>query len=162
MEIERKYLIHQLPDNLDSYSHDQITQAYVCTSPVIRIRQKNETYILTIKSEGLLAREEVELPLSRESFLHLSTKTDGIIIEKTRYNIPEAHGYTIELDIFHGMYEGFILAEIEFPNLEAANQYQAPDWFGPDVTMDPRFHNSNLSQRTPAQVQQFLEEIHHI
>lgn len=159
MEIERKYLIRRLPENLNSYPHDHISQGYVCICPVIRIRQKNEKYILTIKSEGLLAREEVEMPLSQESFLHLSTKTDGIIIEKTRYKIPQSHGYVIELDVFHGVYEGFIMAEVEFPDIDAANQYKAPDWFGEDVTMDSRFHNSNLSKRTPEEVKDFLTQI---
>ncbi len=159
MEIERKYLIRRLPENLDAYPHDRISQGYVCTSPVIRIRQKNEEYILTVKSEGFLAREEVEMPLSPESFSHLSKKTDGIIIEKTRYKIPESHGYVIELDVFHGVYEGFIMAEIEFPDIEASSQYEAPDWFFKDVTMDSRFHNSNLSRRTPEEVKDFLAQI---
>lgn len=159
MEIERKYLIKQLPDHLESYAHDEISQAYVSTDPVIRIRRKNDTYLLTVKSEGLLAREEVEMLLSPESFAHLSTKTDGIIIEKTRYKIPEEHGLLIELDVFHGAYEGFIMAEIEFPDVAAANSYQPPAWFGADVTMDARFHNSSLSQRTPEEVQTFLSEL---
>lgn len=159
MEIERKFLIKKLPDHLESYPHDHIAQAYICTDPVIRIRQKNQDYILTIKSSGLLAREEIEMPISKESFLHLSTKTDGIIIEKTRYKIPESHGYLIELDLFHGIYEGFLMAEIEFPDLDSANQYQAPDWFGADVTMDCRFHNSNLSKQTPEEVVQFFKDI---
>lgn len=159
MEIERKYLIKQLPEHLDSYPHDIIAQAYVCTCPVIRIRRKNDDYILTVKSEGLLAREEVEMPLSRESFTHLSAKTDGIIIEKTRYKIPESHGYLIELDIFHGSYEGLIMAEIEFPDIDSANSFKAPGWFGPDVTMDTRFHNSSLSQNSPAEIQKFLSDL---
>ena len=33
MEIERKYLIHKLPDDLDSYPRKKIQQAYLCTSP---------------------------------------------------------------------------------------------------------------------------------
>lgn len=159
MEIERKYLIKCLPEDLDSYPHDHISQGYVCTDPVIRIRQKNEDYILTLKSGGLLAREEIEMPLSRESFLHLSTKTDGIIIEKTRYRIPESHGFLIELDVFHGVYEGFIMAEIEFPDMETAESYTPPSWFSADVTFDPRFHNSNLSRRTPEEVKEFHESL---
>lgn len=156
MEIERKFLIHTLPEHLDDYPHDTISQAYISTCPVIRVRQKNDTYILTIKSGGLLAREEIEMPITRESFLHLLSKKDGIIIEKTRYKIPEEHGYTIELDIFHGVYEGFIMAEVEFPDITAANNYEPPKWFGTDVTMDGRFHNSSLSGRTPQEVKEFI------
>ena len=71
MEIERKYLIKNLPEKLDTYPHDDISQAYISTDPVIRIRKKNQNHILTLKSQGLLAREEVEMPISKESFLHL-------------------------------------------------------------------------------------------
>ncbi|MCD8018177.1 MAG: CYTH domain-containing protein [Clostridiales bacterium] len=157
MEIERKYLINELPKDLDSYPHDTISQAYICTEPVIRILQNNDSYILTLKSGGLLAREEIEMQLSLKSFLRLSTKTDGNMIEKIRYKIPEAHGYLIELDVFQGIYEGFVMAEIEFPDLESADNYTPPAWFGREVTMDPRFHNSSLSQRTSEQVREFFQ-----
>ena len=40
MEIERKYLIRQLPNHLNDYPHDEISQAYISTDPVIRIRKK--------------------------------------------------------------------------------------------------------------------------
>lgn len=155
MEIERKFLIKSLPDNLESYPCDTLTQAYISTEPVIRVRQKNDQYILTLKSAGLLAREEVEMPLSEESFSHLLSKKDGISIEKKRYKIPDKP-YLIELDIFEGAYKGFCMAEVEFPDIEQANAYNAPSWFGPEVTMDTRFHNSNLSKRTEEEIQDFL------
>lgn len=155
MEIERKFLIKVLPDNLESYPHDTLTQAYISTEPVIRVRQKNKEYILTLKSAGLLAREEVEMPLSKESFTHLLAKKDGISIEKRRYKIPDAP-YLIELDVFEGAYKGFCMAEVEFTDIDSANAYCAPSWFGPEVTMDSRFHNSSLSKRNPQEVQEFL------
>ena len=40
MEIERKFLFHKLPDQLDTYPHYGIEQAYVTTNPVIRVRKK--------------------------------------------------------------------------------------------------------------------------
>ena len=125
MEIERKFLIKSLPDDLNHYPCDTLTQAYVSTEPVIRVRQKNTDYILTLKSSGLLAREEVEMPLSEESFTHLLTKKDGISIEKKRYKIPDTP-YLIELDVFEGDYSGFCMAEVEFPDIEHANAYKAP------------------------------------
>lgn len=158
MEIERKFLINSLPDNLERYPCDTLTQAYISTEPVIRVRQKNDEYILTLKSSGLLAREEVEMPLSKSSFYHLLAKKDGISIEKKRYKIPDA-SYLIELDVFEGDYSGFCMAEVEFPDINSANAYKAPSWFGPEVTMDSRFHNSSLSKRNPLEVQEFLELI---
>ena len=111
-----------------------------------------------IKKEDYRAREEVEMPLSEESFAHLLTKKDGISIEKKRYKIPDTP-YLIELDVFEGDYSGFCMAEVEFPDIEHANAYTAPSWFGPEVTMDSRFHNSSLSKRTPDQIKEFLRLI---
>lgn len=83
MEIERKFLIRFLPENLSDYKCLHIEQAYLCTSPVIRIRRQDEEYYLTYKGTGLLAREEYNLPLSREGYEHLRPKADGNIISKT-------------------------------------------------------------------------------
>ena len=82
MEIERKFLIDQtqLPGNLESYPHNRLEQAYIITHPVLRIRQKNDQYILTYKGEGLMSREEVEFPLPQEAYEKLLTKTEGNII----------------------------------------------------------------------------------
>ena len=85
-------------------------------------------------------------------------KKDGLSIEKNRYKIPDAP-YLIELDVFEGDYKGFCMAEVEFPDMASANTYNTPDWFGPEVTMDSRFHNSSLSKRNPAEVQEFLKLI---
>lgn len=146
MEIERKFLIDPLPENLEQYPFHEIEQAYLNTAPVVRIRRQDDTYYLTYKGGGLMAREEYNLPLNRESYEHLREKADGKIITKTRYNIPEKNGLTIELDIFHGVYEGLILAEVEFPDIETALAYQPPVWFKKDVTEDPAYHNSNMSK----------------
>ena len=54
MEIERKYLIHKLPDHLEAYPHRTLEQAYLCTEPVVRVRRDADDYILTYKSKGLI------------------------------------------------------------------------------------------------------------
>lgn len=150
MEIERKFLIERqhIPDNLSEYPHDDLEQAYIITEPVLRIRRKNDTYILTYKGQGLMKREEAEFPLTASAYKRLLTKTEGSTISKTRYNLPEKNRLTIELDCFHGALEGLYLAEVEFPDEETAFAYLPPAWFGKEVTSDIRFHNSSLSQMT--------------
>ena len=98
------------------------------------------------------------MPLTEESFKHLLSKKDGISIKKKRYKIPDTP-YLIELDVFEGDYKGFCMAEVEFPDIDSANAYKTPAWFGSEVTMDSRFHNSSLSKRNPEEVQEFLELI---
>ena len=146
MEIERKFLVSSLPDNLAQYPKKELTQAYLCTSPVIRIRREGDAYVLTYKGDGLIAREEYNLPLTREAYEHLLPKADGMVITKTRYYIPEKDGLTIELDVFSGAYEGLVLAEVEFDTREAADTYLPPQWFGKDVSLDGRYHNNALSK----------------
>ena len=67
MEIERKYLIHKLPEDYDAYPHHEIEQGYLCTNPVVRIRKSDESYTLTYKGRGLMVREEYNLPLTKEA-----------------------------------------------------------------------------------------------
>ena len=146
MEIERKFLIHSLPADLDKYQCRRIEQAYLCTEPVVRIRRQDDDYILTYKSAGMMAREEYNLPLTREAYLHLKEKADGIVLSKTRYLLPLDTGLMIELDVFDAPYETLYRAEVEFSSMEEANAFIAPDWFGEDVTYSGKFHNSYLSQ----------------
>lgn len=148
MEIERKFLIQiqRLPENLQDFPFHQIEQGYLCTEPVVRIRRQDDEYYLTYKSKGLLSREEYNLLLTKEAYLHLKPKADGLVISKTRYLIPEKDGLTIELDVFHNEYKGLLLAEVEFPSEEAANAYVPPEWFGEDVTLSSKYHNSTLSR----------------
>ncbi|MBS6878201.1 MAG: CYTH domain-containing protein [Ruminococcus sp.] len=145
MEIERKFLIKRenLPENLEQYPSKVIEQGYLCTEPVVRIRKSNDNYYLTYKSKGLLAREEYNLPLTKEAYEHLKPKADGIVISKVRYVIPEKDGLSIELDVFKAPYEGLLLAEVEFPTEEAAHAYQPPKWFGEDVAC-LKNHSRNL------------------
>lgn len=145
MEIERKFLVDHIPCSLDNFHCRQIEQAYLNTEPVVRIRQDNDAYYLTYKSKGFLVREEYNLPLDKESYLHLRQKADGIIITKKRYEIPYLEKYTIELDIFEGRHAGLILAEVEFTSEEEAGQFPVPDWFSTDVTSSREYCNSNLS-----------------
>lgn len=145
MEIERKYLIKHLPDNLAAYPHRCLEQGYLSTAPVVRVRKDDERYELTYKSGGMMVRQEYNLPLTKTSYEHLKTKIDGRLITKKRYMIPY-ESYTIELDIFENDLAPLILAEVEFQTEEDAHSFTPPDWFGEDVTFSSNYHNSVLSK----------------
>lgn len=147
LEIERKFLLKNLPEHLEDYPCHIIEQGYLCTEPVVRIRRQDNEYILTYKSKGLLAREEYNLPLTEEAYLHLKKKTDGCMISKKRYCIPLEDKLTAELDIFLEEHEGLMLVEVEFPTKDAAMAFLPPHWFGEDVTFSTAYHNSTLSQK---------------
>lgn len=147
MEIERKFLIETLPENLSQYPFRQLEQGYLCTEPVVRIRREDDDYYLTYKSKGLMVREEYNLPLTKDAYEHLLPKVDGIVISKKRYLIPFTEKLTIELDVFEGELAPLFLAEVEFETEEEANAFVPPKWFGEDVTYSSKYHNSTLSRK---------------
>lgn len=165
MEIERKFIVKKLPDDLESYPCHVIEQAYLNTDPVVRIRREDDSYYLTYKGKGLMAREEYNLPLNEKSYYHLREKADGNVISKKRYVIPVLNpmfdmtylsaaqknidqiSLQVELDIFEPPFAPLVIAEVEFSDEEMARAFQMLDWFSQDVTNDPAYHNSNLSRR---------------
>lgn len=145
MEIERKFLLKYIPDDLYSYPCHQIEQGYLCVNPVVRIRKQDDDYVLTYKGKGKMAREEHNLPLNSNAYAHLREKIDGILIKKTRYLVPIHAGLMAEVDVFSNPYDGLHLVEVEFDSIEEANSFIPPEWFGEDVTEDGRYHNSHMS-----------------
>lgn len=149
MEIERKYLVGRLPEGYDRNPHVEIEQGYICQSPTLRIRKAGDSYILTVKEhrpfKGVIVNREEEFALSESSYRSLKEKCEGRFVAKTRYRIPLDGGLVAELDLFHGCHEGLQLVEVEFPSVEASLAFQEPDWFGRNVSDDPRYRNSYLS-----------------
>lgn len=153
MEIEKKYRIKQMQQGLDKFDKKEIEQGYLCNEPVVRIRKSNNEYYMTYKSRlnmkadssKALCCEEVELPLTKESFEHLKEKVDHNMIKKIRYHIPLEDNLVAELDIFLNKLDGLTIVEVEFPDEEAAGAFVPPTWFGEDVTFDNRFKNNYLA-----------------
>ena len=71
--------------------------------------------------------------------------TQGRRIQKTRYTGALPDGLIFELDIFRGTPAPLLLAEAEFPTLDAESALIPPDWFGADVTAEKRFKNKALA-----------------
>lgn len=145
MEIERKFLTKHIPFDITVYPFKQISQAYISFSPTIRLRQSNEAYILTVKGKGHLAREEFELSLKKEDYEKLLLKTEGTPVIKKRYLVPIENDLTAEVDIYEGELEGLMTTEVEFPSLEMAESFVAPEWFGKDVSEEKAYKNTSLS-----------------
>ena len=151
MEIERKYLVRELPRALEEYPHVDIEQAYLCTSPTVRVRRMGNELWLTVKEHVVTAsnaihNREEEFRLSPEAWHRLRDCATGGAVRKTRYRIPLDCGLTAELDIFHGGNEGLRLVEVEFPDTATADAFTPPAWFGADVSTNPRYRNSSLAK----------------
>ena len=154
IEIEKKYKINKIPENIEKYKKIEIEQAYLnySSKPTIRIRKYNyDKYILSCKArreeykDNLSICDEVELSLSQEAYENLKQKCDGKTIYKTRYIIPLEDDLNAEVDMFHDFFEGVCFAEIEFKSEEQANKYVVPNWIGEDISSEKRVKNSYMA-----------------
>lgn len=146
-EIERKFLVKEIPQDLHSYPYSEIIQGYIVITEddvEVRLRKKGDLYYQTVKSGQGLERKETEIELTRKQFESFWPLTRGRRIEKGRHEI-ECQDVTIELDIYHGILSGLVTAEVEFESLSASDSFTPPEWFGTEITQDERFKNKNLA-----------------
>ena len=146
-EIERKFLVRELPRDLTSYPHNEISQGYLVSLDdglQVRLRKSGDRHSLTFKRGTGRVREEREVELSGDQFNALWPATEGKRLVKTRYEIPLG-SRVVEIDVYHDRHEGLIVAEVEFEEEVAAKTFQPPEWLGADVTGDPRYSNQLLA-----------------
>jgi CYTH domain-containing protein len=146
-EIERKFLVRQIPDNLSAYPHVDIAQGYLAIAPdgvQVRLRKAGDKHTLTYKKNDGAGREEREIELTAAQFEILWPATDPKRLTKTRYDVPFAP-FTIEIDVYSGRHQGLVVAEVEFEDEAAAEAFQPPPWLGSDVSHHPRYSNQLLA-----------------
>ena len=146
-EIERKFLVKELPADLENYLHNEIIQGYLIVTDndiEVRIRKKGDKYFETVKAGSGLVRKESEKEITKEVFWDHWPLTEGKRVEKVRYEILY-NGELIELDIYSGELEGLAVAEVEFASEEESVSFVPPSWFGKEVTHDERYKNKNLA-----------------
>jgi adenylate cyclase len=146
-EIERKFLIREMPEDLTSYPSNEISQGYLVSlddGTQVRLRKSGEQHSLTYKRGVGNVREEREVELTAEQFDALWPATEGKRLVKTRYEIPLGD-HVVEIDAYHGKHEGLVVAEVEFDDEGVARNFNPPEWLGADVTGDPRYSNQLLA-----------------
>src|SRR5436189_533085 len=111
-EIERKFLLKQLPERLKQARRCVIAQGYLANEAGgrhVRLRKKGKTASLTFKVGRGSSREEREIRLSPKQFATLWPATRGRRLRKTRYEIPWKN-LLIEIDVYRGKNNGLVVA----------------------------------------------------
>ena len=147
MEIERKFLV--VADGWkDETRAKKIAQGFIHndkeTKTVVRVRQKGSKSFLTIKADrGGVSRLEFEYEIPNEHSAIMLEQLCGDVIDKTRYTIDIGE-HTWEIDEFHGVNDGLIMAEVELTSPD--QPFVKPDWAGPEVSHDHRFFNAYIAE----------------
>ncbi len=148
VEIERKFLVRELPPDLEQSPSTRIEQGYIAIGvdgTEVRVRRRDGAAVLTVKSGNGRSRLEEEIEIDAERFARLWPLTEGRRLEKTRHLIRAPTGLTIELDVYSGALSGLMVAEVEFGSEDTADAFEPLDWFASEVTDDARFKNQTLA-----------------
>jgi adenylate cyclase len=143
-EIERKFVVDPATWQPQG-SGVHFKQGYLNSQKerVVRVRIEGSQAKLTIKglTSGVTRAEfEYSIPLGDANAL-LDSICEQPLIDKHRH--VEMHlGKRWEIDVFHGLNEGLVVAEIELAS--ADETVEQPVWALKEVSDDPRYFNSNL------------------
>ncbi|NEC19620.1 CYTH domain-containing protein [Streptomyces parvus] len=144
-EIERKYLADR--PHLEPFvpPGTNIMQGYITVSPQeVRLRREDGKCTLTVKSVSMLVRSEYEIELTDDQFEGLWPATHGNRVEKSRSTV-DAQGHSASLDVYSGRLQGLRTIEVEFADINAAESFDPPPWFGPEVTYNESYKNRSLA-----------------
>lgn len=151
-EIERRFLLTQVPSDFVFHPSYYTQQAYVRIDETSGIEERvryrltpddHASYMRCRKQGSGLTRIETETPVSKLEFAQALVDRIGSQINKRVYY--ELHDLRwIEFHIFMS-HRPLMTIEVEFKSEEEAVAYQPPDWFGREVTNDPRYHGASIA-----------------
>ena len=116
IEVERKFLVDELPPDLERYSCESIEQRYLVIGAdglEVRLRRRGPTLLMAVKHGVGLVRREDEFEIDVRSFERLWYMSESATIDKQRYRVPTG-GVVVEVDVYGGALEGLKTAEVEF------------------------------------------------
>lgn len=155
MEIERKFLLAEYPQALIDAgelvvrSEQRIEQTYLAMddNEELRVRRIADmatdevSYTHTFKRGNGLVREEVEYAISESIYKQIMNAFGFTPLTKNRIT-AEWNGRIVEIDIYDQIQLSVL--EAEFASVEEANGFQAPDWFGEDISSQKQYSNKTV------------------
>ena len=155
LEIERKFLLQQSPQQLAAagfitiLAEQRIEQTYLAmdSNEEIRVRKitdmsTNQTsYTHTFKRGNGLVREEIEYEISESIYGQMMKAFGYVPLTKNRIT-AQFDNRTVEIDIYDQIQ--LAVLELEFVSLEEAESYQAPEWFGADISSEKQYSNKKV------------------
>lgn len=146
MEIERKFLVKEMPD-ISGVNPVPYERYYLRVEDGLeeRIQRKGGVYEREIKRVvkgmgNVVQRTSEKTPITQEEFETLKQGKEGISRDSYRVSSKP----DISLKVYHGKFEGLVRAEIEFENETEAKQYEPVDWMGNEISQSPLGLDSRL------------------
>lgn len=134
VEIERKFLLAQLPSAVSSDVGERLRQGYVAVDGDVNVRVRivGRAATLTVKAGGGMARTEVEVAITTSQAEALWAHTVGRRIDKARYRIPlGVEGLTAEVDKYFDALAGWWSWKSSSRRLRQPRRSSPPTGLGP-------------------------------
>lgn len=147
-EIERKFLITDLPGSLELGPGQEVRQGYLAIDgPVeVRLRWTGPDAVITVKAGAGVSRTEVELPVETADAEALWPHTDGRRVEKVRHRVALEGRLHADVDRYLGDLSGLCTAEVEFDEMAQSRSFEPPPWFGRELTGVRGWSNADLAR----------------
>jgi CYTH domain-containing protein len=153
VELERRFLVHHLPEAIETERGWRISDRYLANTQLRlrRMRPLNGGETLfklgqkLVQSPPDFGRMTVtNIYLSAEEYAVLAA-LDALELHKRRY--PFSHdGRLFGIDVFEENLSGLVLAETSFETVEAMDQpLEFPPWIATEVSRDSRFTGGALA-----------------
>ncbi|MEA1937352.1 MAG: hypothetical protein U9N04_04560 [Patescibacteria group bacterium] len=141
IELEKTYLIKDLPKNLKGCKFKEIIDIYIPKSSnhsKLRIRKDGDKFEMT-KKEPVCGKDsscqrEQTIVLTDVEFNALN-KIKGKRIHKLRYHY-DYNGRTAEIDVFQDLLKGLVLVDFEFVTLKEKDNFRMPNFCLANVTQE--------------------------
>ena len=163
-ELERRFLVGRLPDDVSRHEGWRIVDRYIenthlrlrrmeptaCSSPIFKLGQKH------VPSEPDFSRMTItNMYLSRQEYDTLSCLRARELRKARRLVTHEARIYNV--DAFEGNLAGLVLAETSFETeVELSEPLALPPWIVREVSNDIRFTGGALASLTGEQARALI------
>jgi CYTH domain-containing protein len=167
LELERRYLLQDLPEGLTRASpHVQITDNYI-TGTRLRLRKVRDplTNKWTVKFTQKFAINSNDLSRTLITNTYLNAQEAEILsvfeaneIRKNRYQF-EYEGRKFGIDMFLGDLFGLVLAEVSFDTDEELERFSKPEFALVEVTNNELFSGGKLCELTFADIREEIMKV---
>lgn len=159
IERERRFLLGQLPPQLDPDNFQRLHDRYILGAPMRlrRVETPSGVPLLTKLGQKIVDPENPESTRHRLMTTIYLTPEEGEVFAslpahssiKRRYKLAE-QGWTFVIDSYEApnTAKGLLIAEVECDTDEALDAIQCPSWALREITDEPQWSGAKLSAST--------------
>ncbi len=166
-ELELTFLAREIPKEIIKTQPQKTIDIYIPENsdfPILRLRQKGNSYELTKKSPArkgdYSTHIEDTIELSRDEFLALRVASKRSVT-KNRFAVI-INGYNAEVDVFLEDLAGLVLIDFEFDNEQQRDKFQTPDCCLVDVTQQKFILGGQLAGKSYMNLKHGLDKFNYM